>query len=242
MMQSRGRRRISIIETSLLGVIAIGLLHGLEPGHGWPIALLYSVRTGRPAFYAFVSSGVISLFHFVSSITVVLIYFVAGSFVDFTSPVLKYVAFGVLIVLAGKLFLEKMEDQLENQHGHFHDNSQNLEHAHEHQHPGLDFHTHLHFHPKRLALSLRKIASCAFFLVFAHEEEFALLALAMGGVSPLLLMSTYGTSVTASLVGITLLGTTMYGQIRAKIYRYEKYIPKISGAILVIMAILIITT
>jgi len=26
------------------GVILIGLLHGLEPGHGWPVAALYSLR------------------------------------------------------------------------------------------------------------------------------------------------------------------------------------------------------
>jgi nickel/cobalt exporter len=177
-----------------------------------------------------------------SSIVVVLVYLVASTFVNFTSPLLKYVSFAVLVALAIKLFLEKVDDQLENQHGHFHDNIQDLEHVHEHEHPRLGSHTHLHFHPKRLALSLRKIASYAFFLGFAHEEEFALLALAAGGVNPLLLMSTYGMSVTASLVGVTLLGVKMYGHIRAKICRYEKYIPKISGAILMAMAILIVAT
>ena len=233
---------MSALETSLIGVIAIGLLHGLEPGHGWPIALLYSARTGRPTFYAFVSSGIISFFHFISSIAVVLVYFLASSFVNFTSPILKYVAFAALIVLAIKLFLEKVDDQLENQHGHFHDNAQNLEHEHEHEHPGMGSHVHLHFHPKRLVLSLRKIASCAFFLGFAHEEEFALLALAVGGVSPLLLMSAYGLSVTTSLVAITVLGIKMYERVRVRIYRYEQYIPKASGAILLLLAIFIIVT
>jgi len=233
---------MSAIETSLIGVIAIGLLHGLEPGHGWPIALLYSVKTGRPTFYAFVSSGIISFFHFISSIAVVLVYFVASSFVDLTSPILKYIAFVALIVLAVKLFLEKVDDQLENQHGHFHDNAKNLEHEHEHEHPGMSSHVHLHFHPKRLVLSLRKIASYAFFLGFAHEEEFALLALAVGGVSPLLLMTAYGVSVAASLVAITVLGIRMYERVRGRVYRYEKYIPKISGAILLLLAVFIIIT
>jgi nickel/cobalt exporter len=223
---------MSTIETSLIGVIAIGLLHGLEPGHGWPIALLYSVRTEKPAFYAFVSSGIISFFHFISSIAVVLVYFVASSFVDFTSPLLKYVAFVVLLVLAVKLLLEKADDQ----HGHFHDNTEDIEHEHEHEHPETGLHTHMHFHAKRAVLSLRKIASCAFVLGFAHEEEFALLALAVGGVSPLLLMSAYGLSVTASLVAITVLGLKMYERVRAKVYRYEKYIPKVSGAILLLLA------
>jgi nickel/cobalt transporter (NicO) family protein len=230
------------LETPLIGVIVIGLLHGLEPGHGWPIALLYSVRTSRPTFYAFISSGIISFFHFISSIVVVLVYFFASSFVDLTSPILKYTAFVALIVLAVKLFLEKVDNQLENQHGHFHENAKNLEHEHEHEHPGMSSHVHLHFHPKRLVLSLRKIASYAFFLGFAHEEEFALLALAVGGVSPLLLMTAYGVSVTASLVAITVLGIRMYERVRSRVYRYEKYIPKISGAILLLLAVFIIIT
>ena len=233
---------MSAIETSLIGVIAIGLLHGLEPGHGWPIALLYSVRTERPTFYAFISSSIISFFHFISSIAVVLVYFLASSFVNFTSPILKYVAFAALLVLAVKLFLEKVDDQLENQHGHFHDNAQNLEHEHEHEHPDVFVHTHIHFHPKRVILSLRKIASCAFFLGFAHEEEFALLALAVGGFSPLLLMSAYGLSVTASLVAITVLGIKMYERVKVRINRYEKYIPKVSGVILLLLAVSMILT
>ena len=233
---------MSAIETSLIGVIAIGLLHGLEPGHGWPIALLYSVRTERPTFYALISSSIISFFHFISSIAVVLVYFLASSFVNFTSPILKYVAFAALLVLAVKLFLEKVDDQLENQHGHFHDNAQNLEHEHEHEHPNVFVHTHIHFHPKRVILSLRKIASCAFFLGFAHEEEFALLALAVGGFSPLLLMSAYGLSVTASLVAITVLGIKMYERVKVRINRYEKYIPRVSGVILLLLAIPIILT
>jgi nickel/cobalt exporter len=232
---------VSTVE-ALVGVVAIGLLHGLEPGHGWPIALLYSVKTRRPTFYAFASSGIISFFHFMSSIAVVLVYFLASSFFDFTSPILKYIAFVALIVLAVKLFLEKADDQLENQHGHFHDNAQNLEHVHEHEHPGMGSHTHLHFHPKRLVLSLRKIASYAFFLGFAHEEEFALLALAVGGINPLLLMSAYGLSVTISLMGITVLGIKMYERVKTKTSKYEMYIPKVSGIILLVLAISILLT
>lgn len=229
---------MSALETSLIGVVAIGLLHGLEPGHGWPIALLYSVRTGKPTLYAFVSSGIISLFHFVSSIAVVLVYFVASSFVDFTSPILKYVAFAVLVVVAVKMLLEKTDDQ----HGHLHENVADLEHEHEHEQPKTGLHTHMHCHTKRAVLSLRKIASCAFVLGFAHEEEFALLALAVGGVSPLLLMSAYGLSVTASLVVVTVLGIKMYERVRVKVYRYEKYIPKVSGIILLVLAFIVLLT
>jgi ABC-type nickel/cobalt efflux system permease component RcnA len=229
---------MSALETSLIGVIAIGFMHGLEPGHGWPIALLYSVRTGRPTFYAFVSSGIISFFHFISSIAVVLVYFVASSFVNFTNPLLKYIAFAVLVVLAVKLLLEKADDQ----HGHFHDNAADMEHEHEHEHPETGLHTHMHCHTRRAVLSLRKIASCAFVLGFAHEEEFALLALAVGGISPLLLMSAYGLSVTVSLIAITVLGIKMYERVKVKVFRYEQYIPKVSALILLLLAISIILT
>ena len=230
---------MSALEPALMGVVAIGLLHGLEPGHGWPIALLYSARTARPTFYALVSSSIISFFHFVSSITVVVIYVVASSLINFTSPILRYIAFAALVLLAVKLLTEKVESELEAQHEHIHDNAGDVEHEHEHYHeqPEVGRHTHPHFHPKRVNLSLWKIASCAFFLGFAHEEEFALLALVVGGVNPLLLMVAYGLSVTAGLVGVTILGIKMYEKVKAKISRYEKYMPKISGVVLLVLAI-----
>jgi ABC-type nickel/cobalt efflux system permease component RcnA len=231
---------MSAFDASIIGIVAIGLLHGLEPGHGWPLALLYSARTRRPTFYAFISSGVISFFHFISSITVVVIYLVASVFIDFSSPILTYVAAIVLVLLAVRLFTEKVESELEGQHGHFHDNTADLKHEHEHEHPEGGFHMHMHVHPKRINLNLWKIASCAFVLGFAHEEEFALLALAVGGVNPVLMMIAYGLAVAVGLIGVTILGVKMYGRVKARISRYEKYIPKISGIILLVMAIALI--
>ncbi|MGB9915468.1 MAG: nickel/cobalt transporter [Candidatus Bathyarchaeales archaeon] len=224
------------LDPALIGVVAIGLLHGLEPGHGWPIALLYSARTTKPAFYALVSSSIISFFHFISSITVIIIYVAASALINFTSPILKYIAFVALVLLAVKFFMEKTESELESQHWHFHDNTEDIEHEHEHEHPDIGWHIHPHFHPKRMNLSLWKIASCAFFLGFAHEEEFALLALAMGGVNPLFMMVAYGLSVTAGLIGVTILGIKMYEKVKARISKYEKYFPKVSGAVLLVLA------
>jgi len=229
---------MSAVEASIIGVIAIGLLHGLEPGHGWPLALLYSAKTTRPTFYAFISSGVLAAAHFVSSIAVVVIYMVASLFFDFSSPILTYIAAVVLVVLGVRMLLEKVHSDLGEQHGHFHDNTCDLTHTHQHEHLEGEggVHVHEHVHPKRLNMSLRKLASCAFVLGFAHEEEFALLALAVGGVSPLLLMASYGLAVAAALIGVTLLGIKMYERVKSRIERYEKYIPKVSGAILIVMA------
>jgi ABC-type nickel/cobalt efflux system permease component RcnA len=228
---------MSAIDASIIGVVVIGLLHGLEPGHGWPLALLYSAKTTRPTFYAFVSSSIISAAHFFSSIMVVLIYVLVSAFYDFSSPILTYIAVVVLVILAIKLFTEKVHSDLDEQHGHFHDNATDLTHTHEHEHKEEGFHTHEHLHPKRLNMTLWKLASCAFVLGFAHEEEFALLALAVGGVSPLLLMVSYGLAVAVGLIGVTLLGVKMYEHVKNRIARYEKYIPKISGAILLAMAV-----
>jgi nickel/cobalt exporter len=227
---------MSALEATLVGVVVIGLLHGLEPGHGWPLALLYSAKTTRPAFYAFVSSGILAVAHFVSSIAVVVIYLVVSLFYDFSSPILTYVAAVVLVVLGLKMFTEKVHSELGEQHGHFHDNTCDLTHTHEHEHPQTGFHVHEHMHPKRLSMSLGKLASCAFVLGFAHEEEFALLALAVGGVSPILLMVSYGLAVAVALIGVTMLGIKMYERVKTRIERYEKYIPKVSGVILIVMA------
>ncbi|MGD6932667.1 MAG: nickel/cobalt transporter [Candidatus Bathyarchaeia archaeon] len=222
---------------SIIGVIIIGLLHGLEPGHGWPLALLYSAKTTRPTFYAFISSGVLAVAHFVSSIAVVIIYMIASLFFDFSSPILTYIAAVVLVILGVRMLMEKVHSDLGEQHGHFHDNSCDLIHTHQHEHTDCEgIHEHEHVHPKRLNMSLRKLASCAFVLGFAHEEEFALLALAVGGVSPLLLMSSYGFAVAAALITVTVLGIKMYERVKTRIERYEKYIPKVSGAILIVMA------
>jgi nickel/cobalt exporter len=223
-------------EASLVGVVVIGLLHGLEPGHGWPLALLYSAKTTRPTFYAVVSSAILAGAHFISSIAVVVIYVVVSAFYDFSSPILTYIAAVVLVILGIRMLTEKVTSQLDEQHDHFHDNACDLTHTHEHEHPEMGVHSHEHLHPKRLNMSLGKLASCAFVLGFAHEEEFALLALAVGGVSPLLLMTSYGLAVAAGLIGVTVLGVKMYERVKPRISRYEKYIPKISGAILIAMA------
>ena len=221
---------------SIIGVVVIGLLHGLEPGHGWPLALLYSAKTTRPTFFAFVSSAILSLAHFISSIAVVVIYVVVSAFYDFSSPILTYIAVVVLIILAIRMLTEKVVPELEGQHGHYHDNTSEVEHQHSHEHPDLGNHTHLHLHPKRQTLTLWKLASCAFVLGFAHEEEFALLALAVGGVNPLLLMVAYGLAVSVALIGVTILGGKMYERVKSRVERYEKYIPKASGLVLLVMA------
>lgn len=222
-----------------LGVAAIGLLHGLEPGHGWPVAVLYSMNKRNALFSATLSSAIIGLAHLVSSIAVVIAYVLLQTWLDFDAPWIKYLAAGILVIIAIKLFLEKT-DGLENQHGHIHANQPDIEHEHEHEHPGQGVHSHSHKHSTGIVLSLLGIASFAFVLGFAHEEEFALLALVAGGVNAWVLMITYGIAVLLGLMAVTIMGVKIYKRLQPKLIRYEKYVPKIGGVFLVLMAIMII--
>ena len=222
-----------------IGVVTIGLLHGLEPGHGWPVAMLYSVRKKNPILSAALSSGIIGLAHLVSSIAVVGAYVLLETWLDFDAPWIKYLAAGLLLVLAFRLWREETDD-LERQHGHLHEAEVTLEHEHEHEHPGRDKHSHPHKHLTGVAMGLWSLASFAFVLGFAHQEEFALLALVAGGVYAWVLMVAYGTAVLAGLVVVTVLCVKVYKRVEPKLKRYEKYVPKVSAVILVIMAVFIV--
>ena len=80
------------------------------------------------------------------------------------------------------------------------------------------------------------LASFAFILGFAHEEEIALLALVAGGLNAWVLMVSYGVSVLLGLMVATIVGVKIYKQFQPKLSRYEKHIPKIGTGLLVAMA------
>lgn len=227
-----------MLEAAYVTVIIFGILHGLEPAHGWPVALLYSTRTRHPLTYGFISSGIIASLHLISSMAIVLAYIFLSSFITFEIPWIKYVAAIALFYLAYRFFKEKVSDRFEEQHGHYHDKTHELDHEHEHEHEDLGKHAHLHHHAKQVPINLYGIASFALILGFVHEEEFALLALAVGGINPVFLMLAYALSVAASLIGVTLLAVVAYNRIQNKIQKYEKYLPRISGIVLVLMGLL----
>jgi ABC-type nickel/cobalt efflux system permease component RcnA len=93
---------------------------------------------------------------------------VLSALYDFSSPILAKIAAVILVVLAIKLFMEKVHPDKE-QHGHFHNNACNLTHVQEHEHAEGGFYNE-HLHPKRLNMPLRKLASCAFVLVFMRRS------------------------------------------------------------------------
>jgi ABC-type nickel/cobalt efflux system permease component RcnA len=223
-----------------LGVIIIGLLHGINPSHGWIVAILYSIRKKRKVISAIISSGLIAVGHFISSIAVVVAFIIVTSY--FKVPIPQSILnFGVAVtlgVLAYIFWKEKTEDLTETQHGHLHDNlSDSIEHVHDHWHKDTGLHSHIHTHQKKMVSSLTAIAAFGIILGFAHEEEFVILSLALGGVNPLFLMLAYAFSVAASLIGITVLSVKIYTYIQYRIIPYVKYLPKISALVLAVMAL-----
>jgi len=222
-------------ETAVLAAALIGLLHGLEPGHGWPVAVLYSIRSGSPAIRAFFSSSIISISHLVSSVAVVVAYALLKTFLNFTLPYVNYLA-GAALAILGVRFLLERSDGMSGNHGHLHEDFGPGEHTHEHAHPSLRRHTHPHKHTRRLIISLYGIAVFALILGFAHEEEFALLAFVIGGVDPLALMLVYASAVTTSLVSVTLMAVAIFQKFEESFHRYETFLPKMSGLVLLVMA------
>ena len=241
----------SLIASSYFAVIAFGLVHGLEPGHGWPIAALLAFKQKNKFSYGFVASMIISSAHFLSSMVVVGVYYVASSYIDFESPIFRYMVAGVLFILAYRFYTQKHSH---GTGGDTHDDEEKIktkdgtELTHEEMHTyGLEHddpdegkghgHSHGRADPAKVT-NLRSLATFALILGFAHEEEFALLAIAVGGVNPLLLMTSYATAVTVSLVGVTMLAVKAYTMVEAKMAKYEHLIPKISGIVLAILGVL----
>jgi nickel/cobalt exporter len=227
------------LNPAYIGIVLMGLLHGFEPGHGWPLAVLYSVKKRNPTASAILSSSIIGIGHLISSIAVVVAYVLLQKWLDFEAPWIKYVAATLLLILAVKLFLEKTDDP-EKQHGHTHPGNQEIEHEHEHEHPGQGKHTHIHKHQTAVKLSLWGLVSFTFILGFAHEEEIALLALVASGLNAWILMISYGLSVLLGLMAVTVAAVKVYQKFQSRMARYEKYIPKIGAGLLVILAVLII--
>jgi nickel/cobalt exporter len=221
-----------------LGIIAFGLLHGINPSHGWTVAVLYSIRNKRPLLSSLTSSSILAGAHFLSSIVVVAAFLFVTMFIQIPQTYLNYAVAAALGILAYLFWKEKTEDLIETQHGHqHHDFTEQLEHEHEHWHSSTGSHKHIHLHQKRSLPTLAAIAGFALVLGFAHEEEFVILTLAVGGINPLLLMIAYATAVAAGLIGVTVIAVKIYSYIQHKVILYTKYLPKISALILGAMSV-----
>ncbi|WP_440766667.1 ABC transporter permease [Natronorubrum sp. DTA7] len=125
----------------VLGVIAIGFIHGVLPDHGWPIAATYALNKQRRWLYGFLAALILGVGHLVSSVVLVLAYFWFSSFADFADGPWLGVVAGALLILLG------IHEYRHGGHGldeHAHDGNGHDDHEHEHSHEASEQNEHSH--------------------------------------------------------------------------------------------------
>jgi nickel/cobalt exporter len=127
------------------GAIALGAVHGIEPGHGWPVAASYALDQTNKWLSGLAASLLIGVGHLVSSIAMVAVFFLAKSYFSLTQVdepvrVLGVEIGGPVSIVAGILLIAL--GIREYTHGHSHDHSHG-EHDHSHD-EGHGEHDHSH--------------------------------------------------------------------------------------------------
>ncbi|AEM56772.1 hypothetical protein HISP_05925 [Haloarcula hispanica N601] len=137
-----------------LGAIALGAVHGLEPGHGWPVAASYALDQSNAWLSGFAASLLLGVGHLVSSIAMVFAFFYAKAYFDLTqaNEPLELAAGvhigGPVSIVAGCLLivLGIREYRYGHDHGHgdaaeTHDHQAASGHDHEHGEVNANSHT-----------------------------------------------------------------------------------------------------
>ena len=131
----------------LVGAVALGAVHGIEPGHGWPVAAAYALDQPNKWISGFAASFILGVGHLISSLVMVGIFFYAKSYFSLTQinePIsldlfsitifiggpVSLVA-GVLLILLG---VREYYGGHSHSHGTDHDHSDD-EHSHDHGEP-----------------------------------------------------------------------------------------------------------
>lgn len=239
------------------GATALGLMHGLAPGHGWAIAASYALDKSNKWFYGLAASLVLGVGHLVSSITMVFVYFWALSYFGLTQiGWMNYVAGTLLIGLGIWQYFNghhhSIPDRSERVDDHADHDHEYTDHGHVHEHVGeggdgwidrlrraLPFFDgdHSHRHVDEADRGLYGMAALAFVLGFTHNEEFDIIAICTGSAYCLELMVLYSLAVIVSLVGVTLLLVAGYERYEERLEGYAHHLPTFTAAILVLMGI-----
>jgi nickel/cobalt exporter len=129
----------------LLGAVALGAVHGIEPGHGWPVAASYALNQANRWLYGLAASLIIGVGHLVSSIAMVAAFFYAKSYFELTEvnePITlagDLQVGGPVSVVAGLLLIGL--GIREYRHGHSHGPHDHDSREHGHSDPDNE-HTH----------------------------------------------------------------------------------------------------
>ncbi|MFB6149698.1 MAG: hypothetical protein ABEJ48_08540 [Halobacteriales archaeon] len=149
----------------LIGAVALGAVHGIEPGHGWPVAASYALDQANKWVYGFAASFILGIGHLISSIAMVGVFFYAKGYFSLTQvnePIylgwnvflggpVSVVAGGLLIALGIREYRHGHAHNgrdADHSHGHDADHHHGHDHgdSHDHEHDSNGHHEHSHDH------------------------------------------------------------------------------------------------
>ncbi|WP_423822744.1 hypothetical protein V5738_02055 [Salinisphaera sp. SPP-AMP-43] len=193
----------------LAGAVGLGVLHGLEPGHGWPVAGAWALARKNPRWSGVLAACVLGIGHLISSIAVVGLFFAAKQYFQLGQAYWINEVAGVLLL---GMAVWQLRAALRSG-------------GHHHAHGG---------EPNATA-GLGALAVFAFTLGFVHEEEFQIMAMCAGATRCLTLMLTYAVAVIGALVVLTLLLIVGLSRLSHRIAHAEQRLTLLSAAILALM-------
>lgn len=235
--------------------LTLGIIHGLEPGHGWPVAATYALDRENKWFHGFISSFLLGIGHLISSIFVVGLFFLGKEYFQISQHIewINVIAGILLIGLGIREYYHGYKNSNTHQHTHLDSNS----HGHTHDNMekqndkedtswfssiknNIPFFEDSNSHNFKKDIDKQGLAGivwAAFILGFVHEEEFEIIALCLGSDLCLELMLVYALAVLSSLVFITMVLIGGYYRYEDKVEKYSKYFPLISAIVLITMGI-----
>ncbi len=242
-------------------VVGLGIVHGVLPDHGWPIAALYALDKPRKWISGTIAALVLGVGHLISSVALVLAYFWFSAFASFAEgPWMKPLAGGLLVLLGvyeyvsgGHAHEHEHHDEHHESHGQSgsHEHNENHEHSGDHGHDHGGGHDrehgdgllsnlrgrlpggHTHLDEQHAERGLRTLGVTALVLGFAHEEPIQILAICAGTDFCLELMLIYSVAVVGAILAPTLLLVAGYQSHRERIEQYTPYLPTLTAAVLI---------
>jgi len=241
-------------------VMGLGVIHGVLPDHGWPIAATYALEYPNKWLRGTAAALILGVGHLISSVALVLAYFWFASFAAFAEgPWMKPLAGSLLVALGIYEYVSGGHGH--HSHDHDHDRPDDHNHDHpddhhgdDHSHDHSDNHGHTdsgsvgvvssirgrlpgggHMHPtqEHAEQGLLTLGITALVLGFAHEEPIQILAICAGTEFCLELMLFYSLAVIVAILVPTLLLIAGYQHHRESIEQYTPYLPTLTAAVLV---------
>lgn len=209
---------IEVVGAAYATAATIGAIHGIEPGHGWPVAATYALGRRRPWASGTLAGLIIGGAHLLSSFAVVALFEVLNRWTDITETGWVGPVAGLALIVMGIVQWRRG--------GHSHGPA-----GHPHSHPPAPAEENLG------EKGLWGIAVFAFTLGFAHEEEFAIVALCAGGANCWGVMAVYAVAVASVILALTLVSVAAFDRFRERIEPWRDRLPRISAVILIAMGL-----